>query len=333
MFWASHLQAAPVPPTPPLGFKNITIKGASGSPRQTTFVSLGLSPPALGQYAISNSETSSENRTVLTLPNATFAPGQLSQTSAPHYAQVVAGPNVGLISEVVGNGIDQVVLADNIQDVVVPGQTRIKIYPYWTLSSAFPAGGGLGAGLSSASADNLTLLPPSGETQVYFFHSASKQWRRGLSNASDIKIPAGTGIMVTRKRPGDVTLTVSGEVVLTPVEVVIGSATTSPKSTMIGNPFPVAIPPLRLSGLVTGDAQTGLAGGLSSASADNLVIYDRHTGLPKMHYYHTPSGKWRSGLEDASETRIPDGGAVIVTRKSSRPSFSWYVPAPPMNLD
>lgn len=319
--------------SPPVGFKKITVKGKTSLANQTTFISIGLSRPAAGQYVVSGHSLSAEGRSTLLFEPFPFVPDQFNQAASPHYVQIANGANVGTISEIIDTGDGYLYLSDNIQDVIVPGETRVKVVPYWTLSSAFPMAAGLGSGLSSASADNLTLLSPSGATEVYFFHSASSQWRRGPTNASNVKIPIGTGIMATRKRPGDVSITMSGEVVTIPVEVTVRSSVAAQTSTMLGNPFPVPLSPLRSVGLYTGNSQTGLSGGLSPASADNLIVYDPVTGTPRAHYYHSPSGKWRTGLDDASEKAIPTGSSFVITRKFSRPSFSWIIQPPPMRLE
>lgn len=287
--------------SPPVGFNKIKIKGKTGFANQTTFVSIGLSRPGVGQYVVNGHSLSNEGCSTLFFEASPFSLDQFNQVSSPHYVQIANGSNVGTTSEIIDTGDGYLSLSDNIQDVIVPGETRIKVVPYWTLSSAFPMAAGLGSGLSSASANNLTLLSPSGATEVYFFHSASSQWRRGPTDASNVKIPPGTGIMTTRKRPGDVNITMSGEVVTIPVEVTVRSSVATQTSTMLGNPFPDPLNPLRSVGLYTGDSQTGLSGGLSPASAANLVVCDPMTGTPRAHYYHSPSGKWRTGLDAASE--------------------------------
>jgi len=326
-------QALPGATPAPLGFEKITMRGKTSGSNRVTLISLGLARPSVGQYVVSGTSLNSEGRTILSFTGTPFSQGQFEQLQSPHFAKIVNGTNAGTVSEIIGNGENTVALADNIQDVVINGETKIKIYPYWTLATAFPAGAGLGSGLSSASADNITILTATGSSQVYFFHSASGQWRRGTTNASNVKIPPGTGLMITRKRSGDVQLAIAGEVLTSPVEVLVGGGATGSSSTMLGNPFPVPLPNLRLIGLHTGNSTTGMAGGLSSSSADNLVVYDAVTSIPKTYYYQTSSGKWRSGITDASDSSIPEGSSFVITRKSSRPPFNWLIPAPEMNLE
>lgn len=320
-------------PPSPLGFEKVTIRGKTSVANRITLVSLGLSRPSVGQYVVSSNGVTSDGRTMLSFEGTPFSQGQFEQPQSPHFVKIVSGSNVGTISEIISNEENTVTLIDNLQDVVVNGETKIKIYPYWTLASAFPGGAGLGSGLSSASADNITLLTATGTSQVYFFHSASSQWRRGTTNASNTKIPPGTGLMITRKRPGDVQVAIAGEVLTSPVEVLVGGGGVGSSSTMLGNPFPVPLPTLRLIGLHTGNNTTGLAGGLSSSSADNLVVYDAVTSIPKTYYYQTSSGNWRSGITDASESSIPAGSSFVITRKASRPPFNWLMPAPEINLE
>ena len=316
-----------------MGFSTMVVRGKGVKASENTFLSVGLPRPRIAQLTVQGHALNENSRSILNLGAQLFTTGQLSSPTAPHYVQLVNGSNSGLVSTVTANGSDSLTLTDNLQEVIVPGETVIRVHPYWTLGTLFPSGAPLGGGLSPASADTITIIPPSGITEVYFYSTAGKRWQRGLQDASHTKISPGMGMMVTRKRLGDVSLTVAGEVSSLPVELPITATSASSRSLLAGNPFPVPLRPFRESGLYTGNSLSGLAGGLSPASADNITVYSPTTGLPKTYYYHTASRQWRSGLLSGEEDTVPAAGTFVITRKANRPAFSWYIPPPPMILD
>jgi uncharacterized protein (TIGR02597 family) len=319
---------------PPVGFSNTTIRGRGAKSFETTFMSVGLPRPRVAQAVIQGHELSPQGRSILTFSAELFSPSGLAATPSPHYAHFVNGTNPGVVSQIVANTANSITLADNVQEIVAPGSTAVRIHPYWTLSTLFPSGAPLGGGLSAASADTITLLPSTGVSEVYYYSTSGKRWQRGLQDASHVKIPPATGVLVTRRRAGDVKVTVTGEVSSLPVEVPVPAASaTKATAILLGNPYPVQTKAFRESGLYSGSALTGLAPGLSAASADNVITYNPATGLPKTYYYNTSSKQWRAGLLSGDTDTIPPSGAFQVVRKSGRPSFNWLFSPPPMQLE
>jgi hypothetical protein len=86
------------------------------------------------------------------------------------------------------------------------------------------------------------------------------------------------------------------------------------------------------SGLFTGSATTGVKGGTSATSADNVLIYDSGTGTYDTIWYKNGGvggTGWRAsstGTANAGPNVIPAGKAVLIQRKAG-PSFIWNVPA------
>jgi hypothetical protein len=102
---------------------------------------------------------------------------------------------------------------------------------------------------------------------------------------------------------------------------------------MVGSAYPLASKRLADIALYTGNSATGVAGGTSAAAADTVTIYNPATGVGTAYFYNTTANQWRTGLTDASNVTIPDGAAVLVTRKSGRAPFTWYIPQPTMALN
>ena len=168
---------------------------------------------------------------------------------------------------------------------------------------------------------------------TYFYNTTVSQWRRGTTDSSNVTIPPGSGLQVIRKQVGDVSVVLSGNVTLGPVEGVVGAGGSSAsRNSFLANPFPLASKTLANSGLYTGDSNTGLVGGSSATTADTVTIFDPTTGLASTYYYNTSVNQWRRGTTDSSSVTIPDGAAIQVTRKANRGEFSWFIPQPDISL-
>lgn len=333
---ASLPSAAPAQTTAfsdPVGFTTVTVRGKNGSTNANSYFSLGLTRNETWRGTATAKSLDTNGRTVVAVSDGP-ASGTLTRSGggSDHYLQVLDGPNAGAVSTVVSNGTGTITVADNLNAIIDPGTTMLRLVPHWTMITAFPGGGGLNGGVSPTLADTVTLYPPNGSATTFFWHSSSGQWRRGLSNESHAILPPGSGVLVTRKKAGDVRITVAGVVPTTAVEVPVGSGGTSGKLTLASNPHPIASVTLAASGLYTGDGGTGMVGGASPSTADTLTIYNPATGIGVNYYYNTSANQWRWGLSNASSVTIPEGAAVMINRKAGRQPFSWYAPAPAMTL-
>ena len=267
---------------------------------------------------------------MVTFSGSPFTANQFNSSTNRHYLQVKSGPNNGLISEIVSTALNSITLADNLDSIIEDNTTLFDIIPYWTLATAFPGGAGLKTGTSAASADNLTVTEiPSGVAQTYFYNSSANQWRKGITDSSHVIIPPGSGLLITRKDVTSVGVVISGQVPTGPTQtdIVAGTASAA-KLTYVANPYPIASRTLANSGLYTGNPSTGLVGGTSSAAADNLTIYNPTTGVADTYYFNTSFNQWRKGITDSSNVVIPDGSAIVISRKANRGAFEWYIPQP-----
>jgi len=202
---------------------------------------------------------------------------------------------------------------------------------FGTLATAFPGGAGLNAGTSPAIADTVSIVDPAtGAISTYFFSSATSQWRVGTTDSSHVVVPPGAGIMVTRKDPTAVQIRIAGEVLTSRVLADIAGGTSSAQRlTFIANPYPLSSVTLAQSGLwVSNNAALGVVGGTSAATADTVTIYDQTTGVGTTYFYNTTANQWRTGITDSSNVTIPEGAAVLITRKANRGPFEWYIPSP-----
>ena len=322
--------------TDPVGFTTLAIQGkaSAGAANRNNFVSLNMQRASAFQGTIS-SVALDGGRSVLTITGASFTANQFSGAGNVHYVRLTSGAsgNNGLISEVVSTSGSTITVVDNINDAITAGSTTFSVTPYWTLSTAFPSGGGLTGGTSATAADNITIIPPTGGSLTYFYNTTANQWRRGTTDSSNVVIPPGSGMQIVRKQVGNVAIVLAGSVMLGPVEAIIGGASsTAARNSFASNPFPLASKTLATSGLYTGDPATGVVGGTSATSADTVTIFDPTTGQALSYFYNTTANQWRRGTTDSSNVTIPDGAAVQVTRKANRGEFSWFIQQPTMAL-
>lgn len=323
--------------TDPVGFTTLTIQGKAsiGAANRNNFVSLNMQRADAFQGTVSSVALDGSGRSVLTIDGASFTADQFNGTGNAHYVRLTEGAsgNNGLVSEVVATSGNTLTVADNINEAISAGVTAFVVTPFWTLSTAFPAGGGLAGASAAASADTITIYPPTGAGLTYFYNTSVNQWRRGNTDSGNIAIPPGSGLQIIRKQIGNVDVVLAGSVTLDPVEGIVGAAApTAARNSFLANPFPLASKTLATSGLYTGDPNTGVVGGSAAASADTVTIYDLVTGQALSYFYNTSVNQWRRGNTDSSSITIPIGAAVQITRKSGRGEFSWFIPQPDMSL-
>lgn len=312
-----------------VGYTTLNVRAKSGSANALSFVSLNVHRPSALKAVVGTKSLNGSGQSVMALSSSLTA-NQFAGAGNKHYVRLTSGSNTGLISEIISNDASSITLADNLDAVLQNGVTQFEVRPFWTLASALPSGAGLKAGTSASAADTVTIInPATGVADSYFYHSTFNQWRKGTTDSSAVIVHPGSGILVTRKDVTAVPIVISGEVIGTAIQTdVAGGTSTASRLTYLANPFPTASKTLAQSGLFTGSAATGVVGGTSAAAADTVTIYNPSTGVADSYFYHTSFNQWRKGTTDSSNVTIPDGAAVVVTRKANRAAFEWYIPSP-----
>lgn len=313
--------------TDPVGFVTTTIRGKSGANNANSFISLGMARPTAYQGVVGTPSLNGSSQTVLTFSGSPFTVNQFNGTGNRHYLQLTAGPNSGLVTEILATTANTLTVADNINDVITAGVTGFRAVPYWTLGTALPNGGGLNGGINATIADTVAIFN-NGTPATYFYNTTANQWRTGSTDASNVIIPPGNGLLVTRKVAGDVQLVVAGGVPLGSTEALIGGGTsTAARNSVVSNPYPLASVTLATSGL-----SAVLTGGINATVSDTVQIYNA-SGVPTTYFYNTTANQWRTGSTDASNVSIPQGAAIVVNRKANRGAVEWYIPQPSMSLN
>ena len=312
-----------------VGYTTLNVRAKTGAANALSFISLNVHRPVALKSVVGTKSLNGSGQSVVAL-SSTLTANQFAGTGNKHYVRVTSGSNTGLISEITANDASSITLADNLDAVLENGVTQFEVRPFWTLATAFPSGAGLKSGTSASAADTLTIINPlNGVADSYFYNSSASQWRKGITDSSAVIIHPGSGILVTRKDSTAVSIVISGEVIGTTIQAdVAGGTASASRWTYIANPFPAASKTLAQSGLYTGNPATGVVGGTSASAADNVTIYNPTTGVADAYFYNTSANQWRKGITDSSNVTIPDGAAVVITRKANRVAFEWYIPSP-----
>ena len=321
--------------TDPVGFTTVNVRGKTTTAKAFTAAVLPMERADAYTGACTGAVFSLDaGRTKITFPSNVFTANQFTGTGNQHYFRLSNGSNAGEFSTIVANTENSVTLADDL-NVVLATTSTFSVTPYWTLSTALPAGGGLQGGTTPTAADTVTIYNANFVGTVYYYNSTAAQWKTGISNSDNVIIPPGSGLGIERKQSAPVALVLAGSVPLgtSAVDIngsVSGSAT---RNTMVGSAYPLASRRLADIGLYTGNAATGVQGATTPTAADTVTIYNPTTGVGTVYYYNTTAGVWRTGLTDASNITIPEGAAVLVARKNGRAPFTWYIPQPAMALN
>jgi hypothetical protein len=240
-----------------------------------------------------------------------------------------------VLSDITANDTSTITLADNVTPLITGGTTAIKVRPHWTLGTVFGPtnSAGLQGSNTPLNADTVSVLNgTTGGFTVYFFSTTNNRWQNGPSDATNSVLRPDSGLLVQRKVTSAVSFTLVGEVKLGPTEIMIAGGNAAGNSTIVPNPYPLASLPLSQIGLYTGNATTGFVGSTTPLNADTLSVLNPATGGFTVYFYNTTNNRWQNGPSDASNVTIPEGAAVLITRKLGRAAFPWYVPQPSMNL-
>jgi uncharacterized protein (TIGR02597 family) len=263
-----------------------------------------------------------------------------------HSLQVLSGSNRGRTIDITSFAGSQINLAEDPTSFISVGDEFI-IVPNWTFDTIFGNPGASGnpsgilGGASASVADNIILLNAAGSFDTYFYKNAGAGgtgWRKvGQPVNADkgtTKLPLQDGIQVVRRASGgNLTLDLKGVVrtgrqsnVIKPAQTGVhtGNNVITFSNTEGGLTF-------KSSNLAAdlGVGITGVKGGLSSTSADNIKIQDA-SGNTLVYYYKNGGAGgtgWRRTDKPLNDNRELDqiipGTAAFIVRRSTAPTFTY----------
>lgn len=254
----------------------------------------------------------------------------------------------GTFTWINGSDTGKIYTYDDISAAGAGASYRIvKPFTISTLLGDVPEPSVLGGASSAGAADNLLLFDSESNTYTTFYYKNSGVvggigWRSSFSASSDVRNlaihPTDSGLLFVRRQTSDGQLIVSGEMKSGVTDILIRGGGGSGPSDETLNIVQALIPVNRLklgsSGLFTGDSNSGLLGGASAGTADNLLVYNATTNTYTTYYYKN-SGivggtGWRSSASasfDESETFLPSNSAILIRRKSNNSDFIWKLPS------
>jgi uncharacterized protein (TIGR02597 family) len=323
--------------TDPVGFTTINVNPQVGAAHGFTAAALNMFRPTAYRSVVTSVSTVG-GVTVLTFPANSFTANQFTGTGNACFVEIAPtgtfanGTGSGVISDITANDTSTITLADNVTALITGGTSSIKVRPHWTVSTAFgAAGGNFLQGNTPFSADTITTYNVSTGAPTVYFYRTGFGWRTSLNaDATNAVIHPDSGFLIERKSTSTLSFTVVGEVKLGPLATTIAGGNPNGNFVFAPNPFPLASVTLANSGLYTGSPTTGFADANTPFTADTLTVYNG--AVPTVYFYRTGVG-WRTSTNvDATNVTIPEGAAVLINRKSGRPTFQWFIPQPSMNL-
>lgn len=350
---ASGLSNAQVAYSQPRGYVTIPIPGTGGAtPTRMQIASQQLLPVGSVKFT-GVAESFSGN--VLTDNQGTWAAGDFFDPNPPagfpghsHLVEITSGPLTGTLTWITGSAANTLTTYDNISAAGTNVSYKVlKAFTVSTLFGAVPTNTALAGGTSGSVADNFLLFNSSTNSYTTFYYKnggfgGGTGWRSAASiseNVASVAIhPNDSGLMIVRRQAADGELIIAGDVKMGVTDVVIrGGGGTGPKETTL-NIIQALIPADQITlgtcGLYTGDPATGLMGGSSGATADNVLIYNSATGNYTTYYYKNGGfgggTGWRSAASistDVAATKLPATSAILIQRRNNGSDFTWKIPA------
>jgi hypothetical protein len=323
--------------TDPVGFITITANGTTGPGAPAySLLALGMTPLPVSRGNIGAGPSGTK------VPvSDTLTPGAFNAVAAgpQYYIEVTSGGVVGFTDDIVSNDAANVFTGTNDSGLPIASQTY-KIYPHWTLASAFGAAdqAGLNPGTPSSADQILIQNPITKAFTTYFFATASKTLSAGWKNAATGNTDASLtplyqdqGLLVNRQVATNLTVKVVGGVKLgMTISPLIG-----PGYNLGANMYASSSNTLATSGLFTdGNSTDSFVAGTPS-SADQVLIHNDATGVFSTYFFATASktlsAGWKNaatGNTDASNTSIPLGAFVLINLQAGHNGFNWKFPPP-----
>jgi uncharacterized protein (TIGR02597 family) len=328
---AASLFAQTTATTDPVGFITLNAAGNAGS-GNPAFSFRGLGMTRAVEYQGSAESVGANS---LIDNDATWADNQFNGANGAYLVEIVSGPGAGTTFDIqlTTAATKMLTLVQNLPGTVT-APVSFKIRKHWTLATVFGANneGGLTGG-DVTTADR--ILVQNGAIYDAYYYQTSGVGGIGWRKAGEPSVDAsGTvfvpeeGLILKRNQSASVNIVLMGAVKTgqTSVPVLTGSNT-------LGNVY-AANMTLADSGLFTGDAATGIAGG-SVTSADQVLVWN---GTTYDTYYYQTAGiggvGWRKAGApslDSSAAVIPVGTSVILKRKTAS-GFNWIIPQHPASL-
>jgi hypothetical protein len=279
---------------------------------------------------LSAGTVSSLNSTTITDTNTTFVAGEFGSNSMPAYVEF----DNGTMMDIANTTPSSLALASGTAAPASVGQAY-RIRAHFTVASLFGTNNetGLFAGPNPAQADNIMLvIPQTQQTLTLFYYSnpsftSWQGWVRAdsFTPAPNQVVYPEQGVMVRRIVPSPAHIYLCG-----PIKVGTAVVPLQRGYNLLGTLKSLSSVALANLNLFTGNANTGVIGGLNPSQADNLIVVNPNGSVTTYFYYNNPSvyQGWvnANGFSLSGATLIPPGSAFFINRQTSG-GFNWTIPA------
>ncbi len=316
-------------------------------PNSDTVMSVPLNRPAVfkGSVAsVSGSRVQVQGTPNWTTNQFVYAAG--NQTNTYYLAITGNGTKSGMYYTITANDANGVTV-DTAGDTItgIAANTEVRIIPYWTFGTLFPAGAGVSAS-SSHGTRPTEILTTSGaqvgintsfESTYYYFSGTTPGWRKvggGLATLKNDDVILPDSYFIYRQNTSSQnTVTVVGDVQVKPFATPVGTlAANTAQDNFVA--FPVAAP-MTLAQSKLFESGAFLGSSSHGSRADELLVFDSSASGKNMsptytYYYFTGTNPgWRrvgGGLGTVRDTDVVfQPGQGVIVRKAAQPSATTSV--------
>jgi hypothetical protein len=239
-----------------------------------------------------------------------------ANTFNSHYAEIVSGPQAGLILDIVGNTASQLTVLGDLTSspLQITGNEAFVIRKHATMATIFVDGGGLTPG-----SDTVTLSTQFGTTTFVF--NGSNWEDADLNDVSEEIIYPGQGFLIYNGGPPDM-VTFGGKeiayVKTTPTKIPLFPGVAN----LVGLPSPLvtteATDPLYSTGGMNVLGDLGFVSSLL-AGTDTLDLRSLAGDFASVGTFQSNGGNLEDAeLSDGSSVRVRNGAAYILTVSGQR---------------
>lgn len=322
----SGLHAQDVVATDPVGAMRITINGPTTAGKtQLTLISATFVQPVEWEGAVTTVTASG-----VTVTDADWTADQFNG-SAEYYVEVIDGPGAGAMADIVDTMPTSLVLSDDLT-AFAGADTTIRIRRHTTLADIFGANNsaGLRGGDSLRNADQVMILDTTTRvTSSYFYGDFAGTtydgwYNASFANASQQVVLPEQAILVRRTLPSDVSFVYAGQVKLGQTKLPV-----QPGVNYLGMVHATGMT-LGTSNLYTGNSSTGVTGGDSIRTSDEIGILNEN-GQYSTYFYGDFAGTAYDGWYDsafnpANDVELAPGSGIYLRRRNGV-AFNWTVPS------
>lgn len=326
--------------TDPVGFTTVVITNASSATaRRASVISIPLLVVDSAVGGLSSGTITAVASNSITVSNANWTPGALSQPASPFVIQITSGAAAGrmflvassantagaLGSAALANTSSNLFISStdvtqisNLPAAGVTAGNTFRLFACDTLGDFFgsPATTGIRGGTAATNSDNVIVTINNNNT-TYYFNTSSNAWLRSPTTfgASNVALVPNNGVVYNRLGgTSSLNLVSVGQVPVTNRIVPIRNAGT----TVLSQYWPVA-------GTLRGLGIQNLSGWVSTPTAtslsDNVVV--TAGGTATTYFYNGTNWRRTSGPTNSQDNvSIPIGSAVQIIKKGSAAGFS-----------